>query len=120
MKKFIRILISIFAFSYGCTAFSAASNVEDCPPVFSIKNVQFTSASKIGTGWILTHNIGHWDVNLILDLEEANTSEEALAIGQQYYNTKVTFFSSPIETDIFCIYAMTNDYEVFASPFKGH
>lgn len=120
LKQLIRTLIIIFAVSYGCTTFSAASNLLDCPPVFSVKNVKFTSASNVGDGWRLIQNIGYWDVNFIVDLEEANTSEEALIIGQQYYDTKVSFFSSPIETHMFCIYAMTNDYEVFVSPPQRH
>jgi hypothetical protein len=120
MKQFIRILIGIFSISYACITFSATSTIddEDCPPIFTIANVKFTSAAKFGTSWKLIHNLGYWNVNFIVDLNEAKTSEEALILGQKYYNTKVTL-SSPSETPgALCIYTVTDSYTVFTSHFN--
>lgn len=120
MRAFIQILLSIVGVSYACIAFSTTSVIkdEDCPSISTIANVTFTSASKFGTGWKLTHNMGYWDVNFIIDLNEAKTPEDALILGQKYYNSKVTL-SPPSETQgALCIYTVTDNYTVFTSHFN--
>ena|SRR5580693_3094740 len=119
MKQFISILISIFSISYASITFSATPTIEDedCPSISTIANVTFTSAAKFGASWNLTHNLGYWDVNFIVRLNEAETPEEALILGQKYYNTKVTLYSPSGDPGALCVYTTTDSYTVFTSHF---
>lgn len=119
MNYLFRLAFFIFSLSFAYPTFAAPA----CPPAAAIATATFNIARDIGNRWEFYAPLDYQDYPWLVGFWVFHWvvhKENALEKGQHYFNTKV-FIGPPTTNDdkdskiTHCVYAVTDDYMIFAN-----
>lgn len=122
MKAVYKTLLSLITISIPCfTSASPSLNHITCPPLSTVSEAKFKHAARLDGGWFLIAEMYHhsqlWRVIFTFDVENNETTRQALKRGQLLFNTKVILSKPRMDIDtgkVLCYYASYNPYTVLS------